>query len=56
MDYKTRIIYALLKSRLKTIDTYASRAEEIQDRQLRRILSSAAYTSTGIRYGFSRIS
>ena len=50
MDIKTKLIYQWARKRLKVIDRYAIEAEDIQRRQLQRILSRTARTVYGERY------
>lgn len=41
MDFRTKILYIIYRNRLKVIDSYANKAEEIQNIQLKRILKNA---------------
>lgn len=50
MDIKTKLVYQLVKTRLKAIDLYSTEAAEIQMKQLRRILERTAHTDFGRRY------
>ena len=54
MDLKTSLVYQVAKLRLRRIEQYATRAEELQAEQLRHILSRAARTDFGRRYGLTR--
>ena len=54
MDIKTSLVYQIAKLRLRRIEQYASRAEDIQTEQLRHILGRAARTAFGCRYGLTR--
>lgn len=54
MDIKTSLVYQMAKLRLRRIELYASRAEDIQTEQLRHILGRAARTAFGRRYGLTR--
>lgn len=47
MDLKTSLAYQFAKGRLRTIATYADRAEELQRQQLRHILDRARLTHFG---------
>ena len=47
MDLKTSLVYQVAKLRLRRIEQYATRAEELQAEQLRHILSRAARTDFG---------
>ena len=52
----TSIIRPILTRRLKETSLYSGYGEEIQQKELRRLLQSAVDTSYGERYGFSKIS
>ena len=54
MDIKTSLVYQIAKLRLRRIEQYASRAEDIQTEQLRHIIGRAARTAFGRRYGLTR--
>lgn len=54
MDLKTSLVYQVAKLRLRRIEQYATRAEELQAEQLRHILARAARTDFGRRYGLTR--
>ena len=54
MDIKTSLVYQIAKLRLRRIEQYASRAEDIQTEQLRHILGRATRTAFGRRYGLTR--
>ena len=54
MDIKTSLVYQMAKLRLRRIELYASRAEDIQTEQLRHILGRAARTAFGRRYRLTR--
>ena len=54
MDIKTSLVYQIAKLRLRRIEQYASRAEDIQTEQLRHILGRAARTAFGRRYRLTR--
>lgn len=54
MDLKTSLVYQVAKLRLRRIEEYASRLEDLQQEQLRHILTRAARTAFGRRHGLSR--
>ncbi|WP_298527299.1 GH3 auxin-responsive promoter family protein [uncultured Porphyromonas sp.] len=56
MDLKTSLVYQLAKLRLRRIEEYSSRLEDLQQEQLRHILTRAARTDFGRRHGLSRSS
>lgn len=51
MDLKTKLVYQWAKLRLRAIEQYQDNAEQIQLRQLRRILERTARTDFGRRHG-----
>ena len=56
MDLKTSLVYQIAKLRLRRIEEYSSRLEDLQQEQLRHILTRAARTDFGRRHGLSRSS
>jgi len=52
MDIITRTVAPLFKARLRDIERYSGRADEIQNRQLRRLLDAAKDTEWGKFYGY----
>lgn len=54
MDIRTKLVYQGAKLRLRAIERYQDRAEEIQLAQLRRILDRSSRTDFGRRYGLER--
>lgn len=54
MDIRTRLIYQLAKIRLRAIEQYQEHAEELQLRQLSRVLSRTGRTSYGQRHGITK--
>ncbi len=50
MDIKTKLVYQWAKLRLKDIERYQDRAQELQLRQLKRILGRTQHTEYGQRY------
>ena len=54
MDLKTSLVYQVAKLRLRRIEQYATRAEELQAEQLRHILARAARTDFGRASGLTR--
>lgn len=55
MDLFTKSISLLFRSRLRAIDRYALEADEIQQKQLSRMLASAQNTSWGNTHGYKEI-
>lgn len=51
----TKLISKLFDSRLKEIDLYATAAESIQEKVLRRLLNEASDTEWGKQYGYKHI-
>lgn len=54
MDIKSKLVYQWAKHRLRTIEQYALRTEDMQRVQLRRILTRSERTEFGSRYGLKR--
>jgi hypothetical protein len=55
MDLLTQSISLLFRPRLKAIDSYAMHADEIQQKQLNRLIESAKQTEWGIAYDYKSI-
>lgn len=51
----TRLIDRIFVPRRKQIETYSTKAEEIQDKVLRRLVNTARYTEWGRKYNFKEI-
>lgn len=51
MDMKTKLVYQWAKHRIKAIEAYRGEAEQIQLRQLRRVLSRGAETEYARNHG-----
>ena len=54
MDLKTSLAYQLAKGRLRQIDTYVERAEDLQSHQLRHLLDRARHTEFGRSYSLDK--
>lgn len=54
MDLKTKLVYQWAKTRIKAIESYSKQAQEIQLRQLKRLLGRTERTEFGRRYGITR--
>lgn len=54
MDLKSKLIYQWAKRRIRAIEQYAHRAEDLQREQLKRVLSRTARTEFGQKYGLER--
>lgn len=54
MDVKTKLVYQWAKLRLNNIEKYQNQAQDIQLKQLRRILGRTQYTEYGQRYCLNR--
>ncbi|MDD2435979.1 MAG: GH3 auxin-responsive promoter family protein [Massilibacteroides sp.] len=55
MDILTKSLSLFFRNRLKEIDSFARKADEIQHKQLKRLLSAAKETEWGRRYDYKSI-
>ncbi len=55
MDFFTRSIYAMMSFRLRAIERYETKAEEIQKQQLQSILKQARGTAYGEQNGMNKL-
>lgn len=55
MDIRTKLVYQLAKRRIKAIEAYRGAAQDIQLRQLRRLLERTSVTDFGQRHKLNRL-